>query len=107
MGDIPSFIGFVLRRWKEDRCPQIAGSLTYTTLLALVPAFAVVVALLSSMPFFGPLMVQVKRFIAHNLNPAIADRVIRVYMEEFAQHAARLTWLGVLIVFAVSVWLLL
>ena len=107
MKDIPSFIGFVLRRWKEDRCPQVAGSLTYTTLLALVPAFAVAMALLSSLPFFAPLMVQLNRFIAHNLNPAIADRVIRVYMEQFAQHAARLTWVGVLIVFAVSVWLLI
>src|SRR5438067_4819502 len=28
---------FVVRRWSEDRCPQIAGSLTYTTLLAMVP----------------------------------------------------------------------
>ena len=107
MKDIPSFLRFVLRRWQEDRCPQIAGSLTYTTLLALVPAFAVAISLLSSMPFFATLMVEVKRFVAHNLNPAIADRVIRVYMEQFAQHAARLTWLGVAIVFALSVWLLL
>ena len=107
MRDIPSFIRFVLRRWSEDRCPQIAGSLTYTTLLALVPAFAVVMALLSSLPFFGTVMVQVKRFVSLNLNPAIADRVIRVYMEQFASHAARLTWLGIVIVFAVSVWLLL
>jgi membrane protein len=105
--DIPSFIRFVLRRWSEDRCPQIAGSLTYTTLLALVPAFAVVVALLSSMPAFGGVMLQMKRFISLNLHPAIAERVIGVYMEQFAAHAARLTWLGVAIVFAVSVWLLL
>ena len=107
MRDIASFIGFVLKRWREDRCPQIAGNLTYTTLLALVPAFAVVMALLSSMPFFATVMAQVKRFVSLNLNPAIADRVIRVYMEQFAAHAARLTWLGILIVFAVSVWLLM
>lgn len=105
--DVPSFTRFVLRRWSEDRCPQIAGSLTYTTLLALVPAFAVVVALLSSAPFFGPVMQQVKVFVSLNLHPAIAERVIGVYMEQFAQHAARLTSLGVALVFGVAVWLFL
>ena len=50
--DVFGFLRFVLRRWTEDRCPQIAGSLTYTTLLALVPVFAIAVAMLSSMPFF-------------------------------------------------------
>ena len=107
MRDIASFIRFVLRRWSEDRCPQIAGSLTYTTLLALVPAFAVVAALLSFTPFFAAVMLQVKRFISLNLHPAIADRVTGVYMEQFADHAARLTWLGVATVFAVAVWLFL
>ena len=46
------FVRFVLKRWGEDRCPQIAGSLAFTTLLAIVPVFAIVVALLSSAPFF-------------------------------------------------------
>ena len=105
--DVPSFTRFVLRRWSEDRCPQIAGHLTYTTLLALVPAFAVVVALLSSAPFFGHVLQQVKVFVSLNLHPAIAERVIGVYMDEFARHAARLTSLGVALVFAVAVWLFL
>jgi len=46
------FLRYVLQRWSQDRCPQIAGSLTYTTLLALVPMFAIAVAMLSSAPFF-------------------------------------------------------
>jgi membrane protein len=105
--DVPSFTRFVLRRWSEDRCPQIAGSLTYTTLLALVPAFAVAVALASSAPVFAPVMQQVKVFVSLNLQPAIADRVTGVYMEQFAQHAARLTSLGVALVFGLAVWLFL
>ena len=44
--DPAGFVAFVLRRWREDRCPQIAGSLTFTTLLALVPLFKVGVAVL-------------------------------------------------------------
>jgi membrane protein len=106
-GDVASFARFVVRRWREDRCPQIAGSLTYSTLLALVPAFAVVVALLAPTPFFAAVMKQVKAFVMVNLNPAVAERVVGVYMEQFAQHAARLTWIGVAVVFAVAIWLLL
>ena len=49
--DCLGFLAFVSRRWREDRCPHVAASLTFTTLLALVPLFTVVVALLSSMPF--------------------------------------------------------
>lgn len=97
------FIRFVLRRWNEDHCPQIAGSLAFTTLLAIVPVFAIVVALLSSAPFFEQLLVQIKIFLLLNLMPEIAGRIITVYMEEFARNAVRLTWLGVAVLFVSSV----
>ena len=101
--DLWRFIRFVLRRWQEDRCPQIAGSLAFTTLLAIVPIFAIVVALLSSAPFFEQLLVQIKIFLLINLMPEIAGRIITVYMEEFAHNAVRLTWMGVAVLFTSSV----
>jgi len=88
------FLRFVARRWNEDRCPQIAASLTYTTLLALVPVFAIAVALLSSLPFFEAVMVRLKIFLLLNLVPEIAGRIITVYMEQFVQNAGRLTVIG-------------
>jgi membrane protein len=88
--DLPGFFAFVLRRWGEDRCPQVAGSLTYTTLLSLVPLFTIVVALLSSLPFFEDVMVQIKIFLLLNLVPEIAGRIITVYMQQFTGNAARL-----------------
>ena len=94
------FVRFVLRRWEEDRCPQIAGSLAFTTLLAIVPVFAIAVALLSRAPFFEQLLVQIKVFLLINLVPEIAGRIITVYMEEFARNAVRLTWMGVAVLFA-------
>jgi len=101
--DIWRFIRFVLRRWNEDHCPQMAGSLAFTTLLAIVPVFAIVVALLSSAPFFEQLLVQIKIFLLRNLVPEIAGLIITVYMEEFARNAVRLTWIGVAVLFASSV----
>ena len=97
------FVVFTLRRWTEDRCPQMAGSLAFTTLLAMVPMFALVVAALSRTPWFDELLVQIKVFLLLNLVPEIAHRVITVWMEEFAANAGRLTGIGVGVVFVTAI----
>ena len=102
-----SFIRFVVERWSHDRCPQIAGSLAFTTLLALVPTFAIAVAILSRTPIFGEIMVQLKVFLLLNLAPEIAGKIITVYMGEFAHNARRLTVLGLAILFVTAVALML
>jgi membrane protein len=105
--DVLGFLRFVLRRWSEDRCPQIAGSLAFTTLLALVPVFAIVVALLSRLPFFEDVMVQIKIFLLLNLVPDIAGRIITVYMVQFRENAAQLTTVGVVVLFFTALALML
>jgi membrane protein len=105
--DFPGYLRFVLRRWTEDRCPQIAGSLTFTTLLALVPSFAIAVSVFSALPFFDEVLVQIKVFLLLNLVPEIAHKIITVYMEQFRENAARLTTLGVLVLFVTAIALML
>jgi len=105
--DLPAFVRFVLKRWSDDRCPQIAGSLTYTTLLAIVPIFAVGLALMSMSPFFEDVITGIKVWLLLNLLPEIARQIIVVYMGQFAEHAARLTWYALAIVLAISVWTML
>jgi membrane protein len=105
--DTLGFLRFVLRRWREDRCPQIAGALTYTTLLAIAPVFAVAVALLASTPFLGDVMAKIKIFLLLNLAPEIAQTIITVYMPQLARNARRLTWVGTGTVLVVAVWLML
>lgn len=107
LSDALGFLRFVYRRWVEDRCPQIAGSLTYTTVLALVPTFVIAVAVLSTSPIFEDVMSKIKIFLLLNLTPDIAQRIITVYMEEFAANASRLTRLGIGFVLVLAVWLLL
>ena len=102
-----AFVRFVIQRWVDDRCPQIAGSLAFTTLLAMVPVFAIAVAVLSWFPFFERVMAQIKIFLLLNLLPEIAGRLITVYMVEFERNAARLTWIGVAALFVMSVSLML
>jgi len=104
--DPAGFLAFVFRRWREDRCLQIAGSLTFTTLLALVPLFTVVVAVLAALPFFEDMMVQVKIFLLLNLVPEIAGKIITVYMGQFAEAAGRLTWVSLVALFAMAIAML-
>jgi membrane protein len=105
--DTAGFTRFVLRRWTEDRCPQIAGNLTYTTLLALVPIFTVAISVLSASRYFAAMIAQLKAFLLVNLAPAASAKLIGLYMEDFAASAERLTWTGTAIVLVVSVLMML
>ena len=105
--DLLGFLRFLARRWSEDRCTQIAGSLTFVTLLALAPAFAIVVAMLSSSPIFENVMVRLKIFLLLNLVPEIAGKIITVYMTQFAEAAAKLTLVSLVILLASSLAVML
>jgi membrane protein len=105
--DIYGFLRFVVKRWQDDRCPLIAGSLTYTTMLALAPMFAIGVAVLSSAPFFGEVMNKFKIFLLLNLTPEVAGTIITEYIPQLARNAHRLTAVGGLLVLVAAVWMLL
>jgi membrane protein len=90
-----SFLRFVLRRFDEDNCTQVAASLTYTTLLALVPFVTIALTVVSAFPVFSDLSVQLKIFILTNLMPEFAGKIITVYMFKFSSNAAQLTAIGI------------
>jgi len=90
------FLRFAALRFFEDRCPQVAASLTYTTLLALVPLITVAVTVLAAFPVFSELTTQLKIFMLTNMVPEVAGKIITVYMEQFSGKAAKLTLIGVL-----------
>ena len=64
---------FVGRRFVEDRCLMVAGSLTYTSLLALVPVFAVTIALTAQVPLVRDFILEIRAFILKNLLPDVGD----------------------------------
>jgi membrane protein len=105
--DVYGFLRFVVKRWQDDRCPLIAGSLTYTTILALAPMFAVGVAVLSSAPFFGEVMDKFRIFLKLNLTPEVAETIITQYIPQLARNAHRLTLVGGSLVLVAAVWMLL
>ncbi len=85
------FLAHLFRRFNQDRCLQIASSLTFTTLLALVPLVTIVLALLSAFPMFSGLGEQIHAFLLANMLPETAGKVVSGYIEQFTGGAGRLT----------------
>ncbi|WP_172476524.1 YihY family inner membrane protein [Iodobacter fluviatilis] len=84
------------RRLVADRCLQTAGSLTYTTLLALIPLLTIALSLFSAFPMFGDYSSKFKIFLLTNLVPDASGKVISVYMRQFSDNAERLTAMGMI-----------
>lgn len=85
---------------------QIASSLTFTALLALVPIITVTLTLISAFPVFRDMMLSVQQFLVENMLPESAENVA-LYFERFAENAARLTAVGVAFLFVTSMIVLL
>ena len=94
----------LLQRFGEDRLGNTASSLTFTTLISLVPLFAVVLAVFSAFPMFGKLQVSLQQWLAANLIPDVISKQVIGTLTQFANKANRMGWVGfvALLVTAVS-----
>ncbi len=90
-----AFARLFAARFSEERCLQAAGSLTFTTLLSLVPIVTIALTLVSAFPVFSTMTAHVKAFVFSNLVPESSARILTFYMGQFTENAARLTTLGV------------
>ncbi len=91
-------------RFREDRLGLTASSLTFTTLLALVPFVTVALAVFTAFPTFGRLQLTLQRWLIDSLIPdAIAQQVMD-YLFQFAAKASQLggVGFGVLLVTVIS-----
>ena len=48
-----TLIGYVVRRFSRDSCASVASSLSYTSLLAMVPMMAIGLAMFAAFPAFS------------------------------------------------------
>ncbi len=97
----------VAARFSEDRCVQVAASLSFTTLLSLVPLITVALALLSRLPQFALAESALRDFLFHNLLPDKAGRVVGTYALQFSEKTHRLTLLGSVGIFATALMTML
>jgi membrane protein len=96
----------VTRRFNDDRCMQIASSLTFTSLLAIVPMVTIAVTVIAAFPVFGSVTAALQTFILQNLVPASAESVAS-YTQQFSTNAAKLTAVGIAFLVVTSIMLLL
>lgn len=81
-------------RFREDRLGLTAGSLTFTTTIALVPLLTVMLALFSAFPVFARFRkVLEQQFVASLVPDAIAKQVL-MSLGSFAGKASQLGGLG-------------
>ncbi|SFN89324.1 YihY family inner membrane protein [Nitrosospira briensis] len=88
------FTYYVLVRFFQHNCTQVAGSLTFTTLLSLVPLITIALSVVAAFPAFTEFSTQIKIFILTTMVPEAANKVIAVYMQQFADNAVKLTAIG-------------
>ncbi len=101
---IQRFLRYLFGAFIRDRCPEVAGVLSYTSLLSLVPLMAVSFAVFAAFPVFDDVTGKVQDFIFSNFVPA-AGEVVEAHLQGFVAKASRLTAPG--IVFLVVTALLL
>ena len=105
LADTPAFLRYVIKRFIEDRGLQTASSLTYTSLLGLVPVIAVFLAILSAFPALEAARDQVKEMILAPLAPGVGETV-RNALETFLDNAKRLGTMGVIGIAVTSILML-
>jgi membrane protein len=102
-----SLTRLTIRRAREERLAQIAGSLTFTTLLSIVPLLAVSFALFTRFPIFKRFEKAIEEHLLQSLLPADLSRTVLKYLHQFAENASGLTVLGSLFVLATALAMLL
>lgn len=97
----------IVRRAREERLAQVAGSLTFTTVLSIVPLLAVSLALFTRFPAFEALEKAIENDLLRNLLPAQMSRTVLRYLHQFADNANGLTWVGSLFTLVTAIAMLL
>lgn len=98
---------YALRRAGEDRLPQVAGSLTFTTVLSLVPILTVAFALFTAFPMFKSFRADIEGYMFSNLVPGSISRPILTYLNQFSSNAKGLTAAGLIGLVVTSVMTML
>jgi len=102
-----SLIRLTIQRARKERLAQIAGSLTFTTLLSIVPFLSVSFALFTRVPMFRRFEDALEEHLLKSLLPADISRTVLKYLGQFAANASGLTLVGSLFLLAAALALLL
>lgn len=89
------FLRFMFRRFSEDECMGMAASLSYTSLLAVVPMTAIGFAILAAFPAFEGVRERIQDLVFNNFMPSSAANV-RDHFDQFVGNAGSMTTVGII-----------
>ena len=99
------FLTDLLKRFIGHGGLERAGSLSYTTLLSLVPLMTVMFAVMSAFPVSDKLDTVVEEFIFNNFVPASGE-AIHQHFAEFLEKASQLSGVGILALLIVALMMI-
>ena len=95
----------VWQHFQEDRCFEEAASLSYTSLLAMVPLLAVIFGVISIFPVFSQFSGKLQSFIFSNFMPAAGEQ-IEPYLDTFLNSVSSLTLPGTIMLIVTALLLM-
>jgi membrane protein len=93
-------------RFKEDHLGLTASSLTFTTIISIVPLFTVALAIFSVFPMFAKMQTGLQQLLVDSLIPDNIARQVLSYLGQFSSKASKIGWVGA-IAFVVSALMLI
>ena len=87
-------------RFRQDRLGLTAGSLTFTTTIALVPFLTVALAMFTVFPMFSHFQDVLQKWLLASLVPDAIARQVLGYLGQFAGKASKLGTLGLVALLA-------
>lgn len=99
------FIKYLWRRTQDAMVLRVAASLSYTTLIAVVPLLAIALAIFAAFPIFEDVRQQVQDVLINHIIPDFEHNV-QVYTVQFLDASAKLTTAGVLGIAVTAILLL-
>ena len=94
-------------RFREDRLGLTASSLTFTTVISLVPLITVCLAIFTAFPMFSKFQDVLQKWLIQSLVPDNIARQVLGYLNQFAGKASRLGVVGLLFLLGTASALLL
>ena len=82
------------QRFREDRLGLTAGSLTFTTLISLVPLATVMLAAFAAFPVFSSFQDALQKYFLQSLVPDVIARPVLGALTQFSSKASRLGSVG-------------
>ncbi len=94
-------------RFREDRLGLTASSLTFTTIIALVPFITVALAVFTAFPMFAKFQDVLQRWLIESLVPDNIARQVVGYLNQFAGKASKLGVVGLAVLLGTALALVL